>query len=83
MNFMKKTEGMDTEVEDKIDEMINSISGGSSETVSFVSAKNESVEAVQFVIKTAAIEKQEVTEEEQPLPQNKNLWQKLLDLFGI
>ncbi len=81
--FYEKTEGMDTEVEDKIDEMINSISGGSSETVSFVSAKNESVEAVQFVIKTAAIEKQEVTEEEQPLPQNKNLWQKLLDLFGI
>ncbi|MBA4699571.1 MAG: hypothetical protein H2212_09050 [Ruminococcus sp.] len=53
---------MDTQVEDSIDEMIASISGEETEIVSFVSEKNKKVESVQFVIKTAAIEKEDVAE---------------------
>lgn len=43
---------MDTKIEDTVNEMLDSISGGDSETVSFVSDKNTDVKAVQFVIKT-------------------------------
>ncbi|MGN0392344.1 MAG: hypothetical protein ACI4FW_05765 [Bariatricus sp.] len=51
-----KTSGMDTQISDKIDEMLESITGGDGETVSFVSEKNTNVEAVQFVIQTEAVE---------------------------
>lgn len=59
--FYEQTDGMDTKIEDTVNEMLDSISGGDSEIVSFVSDKNTDVKAVQFVIKTAAIQKQEVT----------------------
>lgn len=52
-----------------------------SPVISFVSDKNENVNSVQFVIKTAAIEKEEVAEvvaeEETPT----GFFQKLLALF--
>ncbi|MCI5620960.1 MAG: hypothetical protein MR355_05280 [Lachnospiraceae bacterium] len=51
-----KTDGMDTEISDQIDEMIESITGGNTEVVSFVSEKNTNVDEVQFVIQTEAIE---------------------------
>ena len=63
--------------------MTASITGGDAEIVSFVSDKNTHVGSVQFVIKTAAIEKAEAAEsaaaEEAPL----TFWQKLLHLFGL
>ena len=76
-----QTSGMDTEVEDKIDESIESFKGKDSETVSFVSEKNTNVKSVQFVIKTDAIEipEEEVVEEE---PEEKpGFFQKLSALF--
>lgn len=78
-----KTDGMDTQVQDQIDEILASIGGEETETVSFVSDKNMNVNSVQFVMKTAAIETAEVIandmQEEAPL----NFWQKLLRLFGM
>lgn len=54
---------------------------GDAPVVSFISDKNENVNSVQFVIKTAAIEKEEVAEvvaeEETPT----GFFQKLLALF--
>lgn len=79
----EKTSGMDVQIEEKIDEVISSIKGSDSETVSFVSEKNTDVESVQFVIKTDAIK---ITEEEKAeTAQEKELtfWQKLLRLFGL
>lgn len=74
---------MDTQIRDEIDAMISSVSGSDAEVVSFVSDKNTNVDSVQFVIKTAAIEKAETTVsdavEEAPL----TFWQKLLRLFGL
>ena len=74
---------MDTQISDEIDSMTSSITGGDGETASFVSDKNTNVDSVQFVIKTAAIEKAEAVvsdaAEEAPL----NFWQKLLRLFGL
>lgn len=81
--FVDKTSDMDTKIDDEIDAMISSVSGGDGEVVSFVSDRNTDVTSVQFVIKTAAVEKAETaapTEtEEAPL----TFWQKLLRLFGL
>lgn len=81
--FYEKTDGMDSEIEDQIDEMLDSITGGDSEVVSFVSDKNEDVTSVQFVIKTSAIEKEDVVETVVEETQKQNFWQKLLQLFGF
>lgn len=79
--FYDKTKDMDTQVEDAVDDMIDSVSGGDYETVSFVSDKNENVEAVQFVIKTSAIEKEEETVEASVDDEKLNVWQKFIKLF--
>ena len=81
--FYEKTDGMDSEIEDQIDEMLDSITGGDAEVVSFVSDKNEDVTSVQFVIKTAAIEKEDVVEMVVEETQKQSFWQKLLQLFGF
>lgn len=60
-----QTDGMDTKIQDQIDEIMDSISGGNTEVISFASSKNTNVDAVQFVIKTDAIEKEEVKEVEE------------------
>ena len=79
--FYDKTYDMDTQVREQIDDMLAEISGSDAPVVSFVSGKNENVNSVQFVIKTAAIEKEEaaevVAEEEAPT----GFFQKLLALF--
>ena len=78
-----ETDGMDTEISNKIDEMIHSITGGDSEVVSFVSDKNENVEAVQFVIQTESIEMDEAETAEITATESLTFWQKLLHLFGL
>ena len=80
--FYEKTSDMDTQVEDSIDTMIDSISGSGVDVVSFVSDKNKNVESVQFVIQTAAIEKAEPEETVQTETSDSSFWQKLLKLFG-
>lgn len=80
--FYDKTADMDTQVEDSIDTMIDSISGKDVDVVSFVSDKNKNVESVQFVIQTAAIEKAEPEETAQTDKADSTFWQKLLKLFG-
>lgn len=81
--FREKTEGMDTEISDKIDDLIEGITGGDLELHSFVSSKNTEVRSVQFVIQTEGIRIEEaeeaVAEEAEPL----NVWEKLLRLFGL
>lgn len=79
--FYEKTSDMDTQVEDTIDEMVDSLSGNGAETVSFVSDKNTNVDSVQFVIKTAAIEKEEAPAVEETVAKPTSFWQKLLALF--
>ena len=78
----RETSGMDTEVDEEIDKILDSITGEGKEIVSFVSEKNTNVESVQFAIQTDPIEKEELEAtaaeaEEEPL----TFWQKLADLF--
>lgn len=77
-----QTDGMDAKIEEEIDDILKSIGAEDSESYSFVSDKNTSVESVLFVIKTEAIEKdkeKEVAEPEVSL----TVWQKFLSLFGL
>lgn len=78
-----ETSKMDTELQDKIDEILASIEGEQTETKSFVSEKNKKVSNVQFVIKTSAVEKEEIETEEKEQTESKSLWQKFIQLFGF
>ena len=75
-----ETSGMDTEIQNKIDEILSSIGGEETETKSFVSEKNTDVDSVQFVIKTSGIEKKETVEKEVET-ETTSFWQKLIQLF--
>ncbi len=81
--FTDQTANMDTQISDEIDSMISSVNGGDSMVASFVSDKNTNVNAVQFVIKTEAIEKADTTTSETTTETTLNFFQKLLQLFGI
>lgn len=78
-----KTSDMDTQISDEIDSMISSLTGGNAQVVSFVSDKNTNVDSVQFVIKTAAIEKEETAAVVETEEETLTFWQKLLELFGL
>ncbi len=77
------TADMDKEAIAKIDEVLSELTGGDAAIKSFVSEKNTTVTAVQFLLKTAAVEtdKTEMTEPVQTVTQT--FWDRVLDLFGI
>lgn len=79
----EETSGMDTQITDKIDELLESITGGDMEVESFVSDKNTEVEAVQFVIQTEGIAEEEAVEVVTEQTESLSFWQKLLRLFGV
>ena len=81
--FVKETDGIEAEVTDEIDSMINEATGSDVEVTSFVSEKNTNVDSVQFVIQTEAIEIAEVDNTEPVVEEKLNFWQKLLRLFGL
>lgn len=77
----EETTDMDEEVTDTIDRKLDEMTGKDVEVVSFVSDKNTDVDAVQFVIKTAAItipeQEEAVTTEQESL----TFWERLVNLF--
>ncbi|MBQ3515013.1 MAG: hypothetical protein IJA32_14655 [Lachnospiraceae bacterium] len=79
--FADKTADISNQVSDTVDSLISSLSGSDVEVVSFVSEKNTKVKSVQFVMKTASIEKVEVVEEVVEEKESKNLWEKFISLF--
>ena len=79
----EETAGMDTEITDKIDELIETVTGGDFEVTSFVSEKNTNVQSVQFVIKVNGVQTEEVSEVMEEAPKKLTVWQKFLDLFGL
>lgn len=78
-----ETSGMDKEIQDKIDELLDSVSGGNAEITSFVSEKNTNIDSVQFVIKTNSIQETEAVEAAAVPVRELTAWQKFLDLFGL
>ncbi|MGN0473514.1 MAG: hypothetical protein ACI4IJ_00325 [Acutalibacteraceae bacterium] len=82
-SLRSETSGLDDGVSEKIDELMDSITGGDLELESFVSDKNTNIEAVQFVIRTESISVEEVAEESDETEVKMGFVQKLLNLFGI
>lgn len=80
--FADKTSGIDTQINDEVNDMVSSVSRSDAKIVSFVSDKNTDVTSVQFVIKTAAIEKAEAEVTKTAASDSLTFWQKLLRLFG-
>ncbi|OJU14730.1 MAG: hypothetical protein BGN88_10330 [Clostridiales bacterium 43-6] len=78
-----KTANLSTDMTEQINDIMDSISGNGDGVTSFVSEKNENVTAVQFVLKTTAVEKPEPAAPVKTEPAKKSFWQKLLALFGI
>jgi len=76
------TAGMDSSIEDKINEILALFSGENGPTHSFVSDKNSNVTAVQFVMKTDAISRPDQKEEANPEAEKISFWQRLLQLFS-
>ena len=74
---------MDSQLREKINDILSSVQGDETETVSFASQKNTNVESVQFVIKTDPVEKTEAAEKIQEPAESKSLWQKFIQLFGF
>jgi X-X-X-Leu-X-X-Gly heptad repeats len=81
--FKDKTSNMESEVNEQIDNALSEIEGDGSKVVSFVSEKNTNIKAVQFVIKTQAIEKKEVVTTTEKPKEKLNIWEKILHLFGL
>ncbi|WP_415814227.1 YhgE/Pip domain-containing protein [Mesobacillus thioparans] len=76
-----ETKDLPDQMKQKINEMIKEYDKSDFEPVSFVSAKNEKVASVQFVIKTKAIEKEEQAEKKAKPEKKKGFWALLMELF--
>lgn len=76
----EEVSGMDTEIDDKIDEVLDSLQG-TGEVVSFTSDKNTNVKSVQFVLKTDEIKKVEAEEVEDTAEKKESFFDKLKALF--
>ncbi len=75
------TSGMDSQVQEKIDSILDSLSGGDDEAESFVSEKNTDVKSVQFVIKTSAIENADKADVKDTAEKDKSFLEKVKALF--
>ena len=79
--LQEETGTMDEEVQDRIDTILASLEGKDTKTVSFVSPKNKNVKSVQFVIKTAAVEKKTKETVEKDTETQEGFIDKFKDLF--
>lgn len=79
--LQEETGTMDEEVQDRIDTILASLEGKDTKTVSFVSPKNKNVKSVQFVIKTAAVEKKTKETVEKDTETQEGFIDKFIDLF--
>jgi putative membrane protein len=79
--FRDKTDNLDQELKDKINDAIQDMLGGDFTTKSFVSEQNTNVQSVQFVIRTDSIQNDEADEAPAEEPVVLSFWQKLIQLF--
>ncbi len=81
--FREETSDMNTQIEEEIHRLLESIEGSTDHPQSFVSEKNTNVASVQFVIQTEGIEAEEAVEAAAVEEEELSFWQKLLQLFGL
>lgn len=76
-----ETSGMDQQMQEQMNEMMDSFLPGEAPTVSFVSAKNPEPVRVQFLYMSQAVHAPEEEEEPAPVEEDKGIWERILDLF--
>ncbi|MET3508086.1 YhgE/Pip domain-containing protein [Halalkalibacter oceani] len=76
------TSSLPEQMQEEIDAMISDYDKSDFDPVSFVSEKNHNVDTVQFVIKTAGVEKEEPEEAPVEREEEKSFWTKLRELFS-
>ncbi len=81
--FRQETADMDAQIDEEIDDLLDSIGGSMEDPVSFVSEKNTNVTSVQFVLQTEAIETEEPDGPAAAEEADLSFWQKLMQLFGV
>ena len=79
--FKTETADIDTEIENKVEEMVQEFSGEDYVPVSFVSEKNTNVEAVQFAFQTDPIQIEEEESQEEAPEETTGFWEKIRGLF--
>ena len=79
--FKTETADIDTEIENKVEEMVQEFSGEDYVPVSFVSEKNTNVEAVQFAFQTDPIQIEEEEFQEEAPEETTGFWEKIRGLF--
>ncbi|MBM7578016.1 YhgE/Pip domain-containing protein [Jeotgalibacillus terrae] len=75
------TSELPDQLQEEIDGMISEFDKSDFEPVSFVSKQNDKVEAVQFVIKTDSLKKDDAEETEDEAIEEKSFWDRLVELF--
>ncbi len=79
--FEGETADLDDRIAAEIDTLINQVSGNGDPVMSFVSEKNTGITAVQFVLRTTAIETPKADVPDDPEPVKRSFWEKLWDLL--
>ncbi|MFZ3577623.1 YhgE/Pip domain-containing protein [Virgibacillus sp. DJP39] len=77
----QSTKDMPEQMKKEVDQMIAEFDKSDFDAESFVSAENEKVNSVQFVIKTESIEIEEPETIEEPVEEEKGFWARLMNLF--
>lgn len=77
------TSSIDNEVDAAVAELMDSFTGGEFEPVSFISAKNTNVEAVQFILLTNGIDEPDQEVPVKAVEKKLTFWERLLALFGL
>ena len=83
MEFRNETADLDRKLLDELRAGVDALFGNGDAVRSFVSDKNTNVQAVQFVIRTPAIEMQDEPDEDEAVTVKLTFWQKLLRLFSV
>lgn len=81
MQLRDQSSDMDTQVDDKVDEMLDEYRSKDFAAISFVDPENPAVAAVQFVIKTGDIKLPEAEAPVQAEEPKETFWQRVQDLF--
>jgi len=79
----EKTATLDTDFEEKIDELMEDYTFDDFTPVSFVSEKNTEIKSVQFIIKTGDIEVEEPAKTRSEEETSGGFWQRFIDIFDV
>jgi len=81
--FRSKTSGLESKIDEEINNLLKDMFGNDNRVKSFVSDKNTGIKSLQFVLRTEPIEIAPGPAAETAEPARLTFWQKILKLFGL